>query len=185
MIAMQYGFTFPTDYDMNIIRQRISTRGAALDGFPGLVFKSYLFTDSKNNTFKTSFNRYAPFYLWDDPRGMSEFLSGPGFAGLVADFGRPQVRVWCVSCAHQTGPIRDAHWATMRQTPISENDPVADQDRQSTEQNTSASASSGALATVAAFDPAAWTSLEFRLWATPPKLPDCETQCWEVGYLAQ
>jgi hypothetical protein len=37
-------------------------------------------------------NQYAPFYFWAEPAGMNEFLFGPGFAALSADFGRPQVR---------------------------------------------------------------------------------------------
>jgi hypothetical protein len=34
MLAMQYRFVLPADYDMAIIRQRIHERGHLLDGFP-------------------------------------------------------------------------------------------------------------------------------------------------------
>ena len=44
MIAMQYGFTLPGDYDMSIIDRRIRDKGPLLDGFPNLGFKAYLFT---------------------------------------------------------------------------------------------------------------------------------------------
>jgi hypothetical protein len=43
MLAMQYSFTFPADYDMAIIERRIAENGHRLDGFPGLLFKAYLY----------------------------------------------------------------------------------------------------------------------------------------------
>jgi Domain of unknown function (DUF4865) len=33
MHAMQYRIVLPSDYDMNIIRARVATKGAALDNF--------------------------------------------------------------------------------------------------------------------------------------------------------
>ena len=42
MIAMQYGFTLPADYDMTIIDRRMRDKGPLLDGFPDLRFKAYL-----------------------------------------------------------------------------------------------------------------------------------------------
>jgi len=90
MYAMQYQITLPADYDMDIIRRRIATRGSALDAFDGLGLKAYLVRDRANGS---SINQYAPFYLWADTAGMREFLwGGAGFGGIVADFGRPAVR---------------------------------------------------------------------------------------------
>ena len=37
MLAMQYSFTLPADYDMTIIERRIAENGHRLDGYPGLV----------------------------------------------------------------------------------------------------------------------------------------------------
>lgn len=44
--------------------------------------------------------------------------------------------------------------------------------------------SPGTLARVKGFDPAAWTSLDFRLWADMPEALEADTQCWELGYVA-
>lgn len=41
MHAMQYEITLPADYDMGIIHDRVATRGALLDTFPGLGLKAY------------------------------------------------------------------------------------------------------------------------------------------------
>lgn len=179
MIAMQYGFTFPADYDMKIIRHRIATRGAALNGFPGLRFKCYLLTERGSGG--AEFNRYAPFYLWTDPAGMHAFLRSPGFSDLVADFGRPSVRIWSISDLRQTEALRDARWATIRQQGINEKDVVP---KQCNKHEQASEEMFSLLARVNGFDPAAWTTLDFRLWAEMPAPRETDAQCWEVGYVA-
>jgi hypothetical protein len=89
---MNYRITLPADYDMGIIRQRVATRGHLLDDFPGLGAKAYLIRE--RGVEDSPVNQYAPFYLWNTPQGMNSFLWGPGFRGLVADFGRPVVEHW-------------------------------------------------------------------------------------------
>ncbi|EFD08359.1 hypothetical protein HMPREF9207_0024 [Cutibacterium acnes J165] len=42
MYAMQYQITLPTDYDMQIIRDRVIQTGHLMDGYHGLEFKAYL-----------------------------------------------------------------------------------------------------------------------------------------------
>jgi len=42
MLAMQYCFSLPADYDMAIVRRRISDNGHRMNGFPKLVFKAFL-----------------------------------------------------------------------------------------------------------------------------------------------
>ena len=59
MLAMQYTFTLPADYDMDIIRQRVTTKGPAVDGFPGLGFKAFLYTRRGDHGPE---NLYAPFF---------------------------------------------------------------------------------------------------------------------------
>src|SRR5256885_15292006 len=61
---------FPRDYDMEIIRERVRTRGHLLDSFPGLGLKAYLARTGGPG------HAYAPFYLWHDPTAMAEFLWG-------------------------------------------------------------------------------------------------------------
>ncbi|MEO6278310.1 DUF4865 family protein [Roseateles sp.] len=94
MLAMQYVITLPDDYDMDTIRGRIHDKGHLLDGFGGLLFKSFLYACRGADG---PLNLYAPFYVWRDTAGMDRFLRGPGFAALSADFGRPAVTLWAVS----------------------------------------------------------------------------------------
>jgi len=88
--AMQYEFTLPADYDMEVIRTRVATKGHLTDDFPGLAFKAYLVRE--RGVDGSPVNQYAPYYLWRTGEGMAAFLRGPGFRVLSADFGRPQVR---------------------------------------------------------------------------------------------
>lgn len=94
MIAMQYRFHLPADYDMNLIRQRIHNNGARLNGFPDLVAKLYLYASRDEQDCPSQHNLYAPFYLWQQPAGMQRFLHSDGFAALCAHFGQPQISIW-------------------------------------------------------------------------------------------
>ncbi len=92
MIAAQYEIALPRDYDMQIIHRRIAERGSALDDRVGLGLKAYLVQDVADGA---PANSYAPFYLWNDAAAMADFhWGGKGFAGIVKDFGRPEVRTW-------------------------------------------------------------------------------------------
>ncbi|MEI8634285.1 DUF4865 family protein [Vibrio sp. PP-XX7] len=91
MIAMQYSFEFPADYDMDIIRCRISDNGHLLNGFPDLLAKLYLFASRDDAECKSTKNLYAPFYIWRQAQGMHAFLSCKGFEALCDHFGRPHV----------------------------------------------------------------------------------------------
>lgn len=94
MIIMQYHFTLPADYDMSIIEQRIQSNGAKLDGFPGLLFKAYLFSRRDDTLLTAKENRYAPLYVWKNAEDMTRFLHSPGFIRLTQDFGWPQIETW-------------------------------------------------------------------------------------------
>jgi hypothetical protein len=92
-LIMQYPITLPADYDMDVIRARVRTRGQVLDDRAGLICKAYCIREV--GVFGSPISQYAPFYLWGDATAAAEFLwHGAGFDGVVRDFGRPQVRTW-------------------------------------------------------------------------------------------
>jgi hypothetical protein len=62
MIVKQYTVTLPGDYDMQIIRKRVVSKGPAFDDFPGLGVKVFLIR--QKNHFGAESNQYAPLYLW-------------------------------------------------------------------------------------------------------------------------
>ena len=91
---MQYEITLPADYEMGIIRNRVTTKGALTDDFEGLGLKAYLVQDRANGA---EVNQYAPFYLWNSTTGMSRFLwGGQFFSGICQSFGRLRMREHCI-----------------------------------------------------------------------------------------
>lgn len=163
MHAMQYAITLPADYDMEIIRDRVATRGHLLDAFPGLGLKAYLMREREDGS---PVNQYAPFYLWATPEGMNSFLWGPGFQGIVNDFGRPAVRHWA-GLAYEEGPAHTAapRTATRRAAPLGAATAPGEAVAEAVERHAEEARSDGVVASALAIDPRHWELLSFTLWA--------------------
>ncbi|MCS0633532.1 DUF4865 family protein [Telluria mixta] len=165
MIAMQYRFPLPADYDMGIIDRRIADKGHLTDGFPGLLFKAYL---SARKSGPAQDNAYAPFYVWNTVEGMHAFLNGPGFAGVSQAFGRPSVATWLVWQA-QLGPgFARARFASVERIPIAPGTDLEALRSGETRLAVDAVDGGGALAAVAGYEPGGWTLVRFRLWDREP-----------------
>lgn len=156
MIAMQYRFVLPADYDMAAIRERIATKGPLLDNLPGLIFKAYLHAEDPEHT-------YAPFYLWRDEEAMHGFLNGPAFAGVSQAFGWPSVKTWTPWHATVTADVRQAQRATISSAAIAPYSALA-QLREQEQAAAQQALAHGALAVVVAFEPVTWTMTRLNLW---------------------
>jgi len=162
MLAMQYGFDFPDDFDLDSVRKRISEIGARFDGLPGLHLKAFLVAACSG----AAPNRYAPFYLWNDPAGMTAFLMSDSFRAVAAKYGRPKVRSWS-PIAHQHGPARamTPTFATQQFIDLPPNTDLV------------------ALAATERDDPHAWQLTRTALWSSAPQgIADART--FELRYLA-
>lgn len=172
MDAMQYEFTLPADYDMEIIRERVRRLGHMFDHRKGLGLKAFLIRTA--GVGGSSVNQYAPFYLWNAADAMGRFLVGGGFHNIVRDFGRPPVRHWTVLAA-LAGPARHApvRSATRHVATLSWGAEPA------------APAPHPQLHTaVVAFDAYRWEVVRFSLWATEsPEDPEA-TERYEVLHLS-
>ncbi|MBJ7311539.1 DUF4865 family protein [Rugamonas sp. CCM 8940] len=185
MIAMQYSFVLPADYDMRRIDARIADKGHLLDGFPGLRFKAYLSAERDDAALASADNLYAPFYLWDGSEGMNAFLGGAGFAAVTQAFGRPSVATWSVWTAALGDDLARASHATRELLPIAPHTPL-DQLRQQEEAaaQQALQGADGAVAALACFDPSNWTLLRLRLWRGPRGDAVAGRQQYRVGYVA-
>lgn len=165
MLAMQYSFTLPSDYDMSIIERRVRDKGSALDHHKPLRFKAYLSARKGDPATGSNENLYAPFYLWHDNDGMADFLSGPGFQGLVNAFGWPSVRTWPgIIALEQVPSVADARFATRETSPLPpfiSLEHLRDIERDTVEQ---AVHQEGATLALTAFEPTTWSLVRFRLW---------------------
>jgi hypothetical protein len=182
MIAMQYSFTLPADYDMDIIDRRIRDKGPLLDGFPRLRFKAYLSARKQDGGFESAENLYAPFYLWDEPEGIGSFLSSPGFAALAWDFGWPSVQTWLVWHSKLTPDLAAARYATREIQRLAPYSDLASR-RERAIAAAEAAIEAGALAALAAFDPTKWLQVQFCLWPTLPQVAET-VQTYAVGHVS-
>ncbi|MFK4191920.1 DUF4865 family protein [Streptomyces sp. NPDC033754] len=181
MHAMQYEITLPADYDMGIIRERVATRGHLLDAFPGLGLKAYLVREREDGS---PVNQYAPFYLWTTPEGMNSFLWGPGFQGIVNDFGRPVVQHW-TGVSYEEGPAATSapRTATRRRTPLGEGVPPGEAVADAVARHASEARTDGVVASAVGGYPPRWEGLAYPVGASvfgggggggagPPPPPD-------------
>jgi hypothetical protein len=175
MIAMQYSFVLPADYDMGIVRERIATKGPLLDDLPGLAFKAYLHASEPEHT-------YAPFYLWRDEEAMHGFLNGPGFAGVARAFGWPSVKTWTPWHATVGPGVRSARHATRSSTSIAPYSALAAL-RQQEEESAQRALQQGALAVVVGFEAVTWSVTRLCLWRDEPSNVVAE-QRYSVGHVS-
>ncbi|MGA5566749.1 DUF4865 family protein [Streptomyces platensis] len=173
MHAMQYAITLPADYDMQIIRDRVRTRGHLLDDFAGLGLKAYGIRE--RGVDGAPVNQYAPFYLWADPEAMNRFLLGDGFRGVVRDFGRPAVQHW-QGLFHRPGPAAGTlpRAFTRRTVTLAGDADAATVIAQAVAGHEELATTEGVHTTALALDPRRWELVHFTLWAdnAPPSAGD-------------
>ncbi|MFJ9416768.1 DUF4865 family protein [Streptomyces sp. NPDC101227] len=164
MHAMQYSVTLPADYDMEIIRHRVRTKGHLLDDFAGLGLKAYGIRE--RGVDGSPVNQYAPFYLWADAEAMNGFLLGDGFRGVIRDFGRPAVKHW-QGLFHRPGPAAGrAPGAYSRRTEyVPEGADPATVIANAVTRHEELAATEGVHTTSLALDPRRWELVHFTLWA--------------------
>lgn len=171
MLAMQYSFTLPADYDMGLIEQRIRDNGHRLNGFEGLEMKFYLYARRDDPVCASDLNLYAPLYLWRSVEGINRFLTSEGFAALCEHFGRPAVDIWLVEQVQALGSDAPA-FATRRISPYS-------------------GRSAGDVSHMAnpaqliANDYRDWRRLQLTLTEQPPDARGSESQHYRIGYIAR
>ena len=163
MHALQYELTFPADYDMGIIRDRVARIGHLLDDWDGLGFKTYLMRE--RGVDGSPVNQYAPFYLWNQVEGMNSFLWGGAFQGLVNDFGRPAVQHWTGLAYEEGGAAGSpARVALRHRQPVPEGVELSEAMEEATHEAKRLAGLDGAVCAAAAVDPRHWELVHFSLW---------------------
>ncbi len=178
MLTLAYSIDLPDDYDMSIIDRRIAAGGPVTDTLPGLLFKAYLTRRSDDQATP----RYAPFYVWHNEEAARDFLTGPGFARLCRDFGRPQVATTLVVQCRLNEGWQDARFARLERLPI-----TADSDLESLAERESevAEAQTGALAVVAGVATGPWEMVRLSLWKEKPATGHGSGDVYRVGYVSR
>jgi hypothetical protein len=169
VIAKQYTMTLPADYDMGIVRRRVSDRGEAFDDFPGLGLKAFLITERAAGA--TS-NRYSAFYLWLDVAGINEFLYGGPFANVSGAFGRPLIEHWIGMHVLLGQTDHPPSSATREDLAVADGDPGALRERELGWIERCRNDDRGLYAAAVALDPFRWQLVRFALWAQAPVQED-------------
>ncbi|MFI8989818.1 DUF4865 family protein [Streptomyces antimycoticus] len=172
MLVMQYRITLPADYDMRIIRDRVEAKGPLLDDFSGLGLKAYGIRE--RGVDGSPVHQYVPFYLWTAPEAMNRFLWGPGFQGIVRDFGRPAVEHW-QGLAFERGPAAGTvpRAATRHATPVPAAADPASVVEDALARPAERARTDGVHATALGIDPRGRELIHFTLWedCAPPSEP--------------
>ncbi|WP_239108755.1 DUF4865 family protein [Microbispora siamensis] len=185
---MQYEITLPADYDMSIIRERVATRGHALDDRAGLGLKAYLIRE--RGAAGSPVNQYAPFYLWHDAGRMGEFLvGGGGFQGIVGDFGRPVVQHWTglaveAGPARRTAPLAAPLAASRLLTPMPASADPAEQVAGALAELRDLGGAQGLHTAALAVDPHHWRLVTFALWEREVPAAHAGAERYEVLHLS-
>ncbi len=184
MIAMQYNFVLPADYDMSIVDRRITEKGPLLDNFPNLKFKAYLTARRNGDETRSQENLYAPFYVWNHGDGLNDFVCGDGFAVVSQSFGWPRVNTWIVWRAHLAKGVAQAVFATREILATAPHAALGELRKRESADAVDDVESGGALASVAAFEPTTWTRVRFQLWRERPAPTGAPVQTYKVGHLS-
>jgi hypothetical protein len=108
MIAAQYKIILPSDYDMDIIKDRVRNNGHKTDGFEDLKYKFYLITEKgKNNNIQ---NSYSPLYFWKDSKGLNKFLFNGFYDNIIKSFGWQQVNIGIPLIDNTTQKVNEAKY---------------------------------------------------------------------------
>lgn len=175
---IHYPIDLPTDYDMGVIRDRVRTRGHALDDRAGLWFKAYCIREV--GVHGSAHNQYAPFYVWHDARAAAEFLwGGGGFAGIVRDFARPRVDTWLpVTVAEGAAPHSAVTFAQLRTEALPGGEDLTAAAARLRERAEASAHEPGVHLACAGIDPSRWRSVELLTHAdeqAPPVGADWTT----------
>lgn len=181
MISMQYVVTLPTDYDMEIIRNRVAKNGRLTDSFPGLNFKAYLMAEKGKNG--ANENRYAPFYLWNSHEGMNEFIMGGYFSNIPNSFGWQKICHWTpVNYGHTE--VTDAPlFAVLENIPITPFADLKEVREIQTQWFDKCIATCGVHTCLVGLDPYNWTLVRMVLTIDAPVIEDT-TDCYEVLHMS-
>ncbi|MEU8733762.1 DUF4865 family protein [Streptomyces tendae] len=164
MHAMQYSFTLPADYPMEVIRERVARTGHLLDEWPGLGLKAYLIREREKDG--SPVNQYAPFYLWHTVEGMNSFLWGGAFQRPTDDFGRPAVQQWTGLAYEEGGAAGSpARVAVLRRQRVPEGVPLSKVAADAVRETGRLATGDGALLAAAVVDTRRWETVHFSLHA--------------------
>lgn len=165
MLAMQYSFDFPDEFDMSTIRRRVEDKGVVFDDYPGLVQKAFMINEGQAEILGDRVgNEYSTFYLWEDDSAARAFLESDAFAAVTEAFGRPRVRLWQALSLKRTGGLQP-RLAVQETIPIQPGERLVDIRRLEEQTGNGWLNRRGFHSQIVGLDSHRWELVRFSLWA--------------------
>lgn len=180
MIGMQYKVILPSDYDMNVIRERVHNNGFKMDGFQDLKWKLYLIAEKDRNG--SLQNEYAPLYLWEKHAGMNKFLFEGFYDNIVNSFGWQQVNIGIPIVDTTSETIKNAKFAVEF---TYEMEPSLRLERVAGEMKREESEAAGALASITIYNPDKWKYTKIYFFDKLAAKVSDRGKVYEVLYVAR
>ncbi|MDB5984746.1 MAG: hypothetical protein JWQ69_5761 [Pseudomonas sp.] len=181
MLAKQYSHRLPADYDMNIIRQRVTERGPLWDETEGLAFKAFVV--QTRGQYGAVGNLYASVYLWIDVQAATDFIMGERFESVINSFGRPSIETWLPIDARK-GPAKQALSLYREDLPFAETADRRALMSAEVERNQGIAQRADTVAVATAIDVTSWKLVRLTLSSAAPDSGHAGV-AYEVLHLAQ
>ncbi len=171
MIIARYAHRLPTDYDLEIIRERAKARGPQWDAVPELYFKAFLLRES--GRYGAAASSYASLYLWRQNEAFRDFLAARAdapinsFTAVTDSFGRPQIQTWLPLDARK-GTASEARFVYAEELDLAGDLDLPQEFAHETERNRKAAECPGAVAAIVGVDTLNWKLIRILLSATEP-----------------
>ena len=181
MIIAHYAHRLPADYDVDIIRNRASSRGHLFDAVPELTFKGFLLRE--RGRFGATANEYSSLYLWRKDEGFRNFLVDGRFKSVTDSFGRPQIETRFVLDAHK-GSGEAARFLYKQEQDIAPDTDLTSAFAAEIERNREAAQQAGVVAAAVGVDAQNWKFTRILLSEQEPSGGEQGT-AYQVLYLAK
>ncbi len=186
MIVKQYVVTLPADYDMKIIRERVATKGATFDTFPGLGIKAFMIREK--GLFGAESNQYAPVYCWPEVEPMWGFIAGAGFRGILESFGWTPIETWLGLAFARGGELSDLpnlRSVVRTEQAISPGIDLAElREREIIEARSVVTNGSGVLVRAVGLNPQTWSLVRFDFWTCTQDALPADSHSYEVLHVS-
>ncbi|MDF7667740.1 DUF4865 family protein [Orbaceae bacterium ESL0727] len=160
MQAMQYKINLPADYQMDIIKNRVSNNGYKTDKFQDLLFKAYLITE-KDSTDGSFTNSYCPLYVWKKTEGMTKFIFEGYFDNIISSFGWEHIEIGVTASIDLGESFSKSKFVLEEQSDILEQRSLKDFDFKTTKY-------AGELGKVVIYNPDKWKYVTFTFFGDKP-----------------
>lgn len=165
MIIAQYAHRLPSDYDIQLIKDRAQARGPLWDAVPELYFKGFLLRQRGHHG--AIANEYSSLYLWRRADAFASFLTTGRYKTVTDSFGRADIQTRFVLDARK-GSSTTALFAYKEELDLPVDADISTELIREIERNKEIAARPGTLASAVGVDAQDWKITRVLLSSEAP-----------------